>query len=78
MAKGKIEIDVDKCKGCGLCITACKYDVITLSAAEDTNVQGYRHLEAVHPGQCVGCGMCALMCPDSALTVWRESNKGAP
>jgi 2-oxoglutarate ferredoxin oxidoreductase subunit delta len=73
MAKGKVEIDVDKCKGCELCMTACKYGVIALSAPDKTNVQGYRHLVAVQPDQCIGCGMCALMCPDSVLTVWRES-----
>ena len=73
MAKGKIEIDVDKCKGCELCITACKYGVIALSSPGKTNVQGRRHLVAVQPDQCIGCAMCALMCPDSVLTVWRES-----
>jgi len=73
MAKGKIEIDRDKCKGCELCIAACKYDVIALSDSGITNIQGYRHLEAKHPDQCIGCGLCALMCPDAALTVWRES-----
>lgn len=78
MAKGKIEIDRDKCKGCELCVTACKYGVIALSPTGQTNVQGYRHLVAVHPDQCVGCGMCALMCPDAVLTVWREVNKGKP
>lgn len=76
MAKGRIDIDRDKCKGCELCITACKYGVIALSERGTTNSLGYRHLVAQNPGQCVGCGLCALMCPDAALTVWRESNQG--
>lgn len=76
MAKGRIAIDKDKCKGCELCITACKYDVIALSATGKTNLLGYRYLVAAHPDNCVGCGMCALMCPDSVITVWREASKG--
>jgi 2-oxoglutarate ferredoxin oxidoreductase subunit delta len=72
MAKGKIDIDRNKYKGCELCITACKYGVIALSAPGQTNVLGYRYLVDEHPEHCVGCAMCALMCPDAVLTVWRE------
>lgn len=76
MAKGKIAVDIDKCKGCELCITACRHGVIALGPVERTNAQGYRYLEVVHPESCTGCAMCAQMCPDGALTVWRESGKG--
>lgn len=75
MAKGKIVIDVDMCKGCGLCLTACKFDVIKLSEQGQSNKHGYRYLTAAHPEQCTGCGMCALMCPDSAISVWRSTKK---
>lgn len=73
MAKGKVEIDMDMCKGCGICLTACKFDVLKLSEQGQANKFGLRHMEAVRPGQCTGCGMCALMCPDSAITVWRAA-----
>ncbi|MFH0921708.1 MAG: ferredoxin family protein [Fibrobacterota bacterium] len=72
MAKGKIEIDINYCKGCELCITACKFDVIELSDADKVNPYGYRYLVAAKPGNCTGCGFCGQMCPDSAITVWRE------
>jgi NAD-dependent dihydropyrimidine dehydrogenase PreA subunit len=26
-----VEIDLDKCTGCGLCVEACKHDAITLN-----------------------------------------------
>lgn len=73
MAKGRIEISVDLCKGCELCITGCKFGVIALSAPDKTNSYGYRYLETVKPENCTGCGFCAIMCPDSAVTVLRES-----
>ncbi len=72
MAEGKIEIDKDRCKGCGLCYSACKFGVIKVSGQGQTNKHGYCYLEAAHPEKCTGCGMCALMCPDSAITVWRS------
>ena len=76
MAKGRIEIDRDKCKGCEFCITACKFGVIALSPQEKTNGQGYRYLETVKPDNCTGCTLCAVMCPDAVITVWRAENKG--
>lgn len=75
MAKGKIEIDIDMCKGCGLCLTACKFNVIKLSDKDKANKYGSRYLVAERPEQCTGCGMCALMCPDSAIAVWRAIKK---
>jgi len=75
MAKGKIEIDIEMCKGCGLCLVACKFNVIKTARQGQVNKYGYRYTEVVHPDHCTGCGMCALMCPDSAITVWRSSSK---
>lgn len=75
MTKGKTEIAVDMCKGCGLCLDACKFKVIELSRQGQTNKYGYRYLTVARPEHCTGCGMCALMCPDSAITVWRRAAK---
>lgn len=30
----KISIDYDNCKGCGLCVNACKFDAITIEYSE--------------------------------------------
>jgi len=73
MAKGRIEVDQDKCKGCELCLTACRFGVIALSGSDKVNAYGYSYLLAVHPDKCTGCALCAMMCPDSAIEVYREA-----
>lgn len=75
-AKGRIDVDRRLCKGCGVCIPACKSDVIQISGPELVNEFGLRYLVAAHPEKCTGCGRCGLMCPDCAITVWRQA-KGA-
>jgi 2-oxoglutarate ferredoxin oxidoreductase subunit delta len=66
--KGKIEIDIQRCKGCALCINACKEKAITLS--DTINIKGYRYAIS-NNDICNGCVNCALMCPDAVITVYR-------
>ncbi len=70
MAKviGDIVIDIEKCKGCELCIDSCLQSV--LSIAEAVNGKGYHYSEAVTDG-CTGCSNCAIVCPDGVITVYR-------
>ena len=32
----RITIDYDECKGCGLCVNACKFDAITIDYSDKT------------------------------------------
>jgi 2-oxoglutarate ferredoxin oxidoreductase subunit delta len=66
--KGKIEIDIQKCKGCELCTVVCKEDALHLS--KDINNKGYRYLVAINDN-CTGCANCALVCPDGVIKVYR-------
>ena len=71
MAKGRIEIEVDRCKGCELCMMICPKNLIV--QAEGFNIRGYHPAEIVDlEGICTGCGLCALMCPDVVITVYRQ------
>ncbi len=70
MAKAKvdIEVDIDKCKGCEVCIAACPEDVIVL--AKEVNGKGY-HYAIKQNDNCTGCTNCAVVCPDGVITVYR-------
>lgn len=71
MAKviGDIVIDVEKCKGCEVCIPACPMDVIAVS--KNVNGKGYKYVETVND-ECTGCTNCAVVCPDGVITVYRK------
>lgn len=66
--KGRIEIDIQRCKGCELCINACKEKAISLSG--NINIKGYRYAVA-NNDLCNGCVNCALVCPDAVINVYR-------
>jgi 2-oxoglutarate ferredoxin oxidoreductase subunit delta len=66
--KGRIEINIERCKGCELCINACKEKAISLSG--NINIKGYRYAVA-NNDLCTGCVNCALVCPDAVITVYR-------
>jgi len=69
---GKVDIDIEKCKGCELCTTACKEDALFLS--KTLNLKGYQYIVA-NNDLCTGCVNCALVCPDGVITVYRTSPK---
>jgi NAD-dependent dihydropyrimidine dehydrogenase PreA subunit len=78
--RGKIRVDINECKGCGLCIEACPPRVIAMS--DRLNHYGYRTATYAGSG-CSGCGICFLACPEpGAITVLRLAgaamNRGEP
>ena len=66
---GKIIIDIERCKGCTLCVTVCPNNVITIS--EKSNSKGYFPAVSTGPN-CTGCANCAIVCPDCAIEVYRD------
>ncbi len=59
--KGKVEIRVDECKGCGFCVEVCPQGVLSLS--DGLNRKGYHPTEYAGEG-CTACGICFYTCPE--------------
>ncbi len=68
--KGAIVVDIERCKGCGVCVPSCPTNVIEL--AEDVNGKGYHYAHMANPDDCIGCANCAMVCPDAVITVYRK------
>ncbi len=71
--KGKLEINHDECKGCGLCIEACPSHVIQIRL-DLINKQGY-HPASYSGSGCTACGICFYSCPEpGAIKILRLVN----
>jgi len=68
---GKIIIDTEQCKGCGLCVTVCPKSCIVIS--RQSNKSGYFPAEVTN-ADCTGCCLCAIICPDVVIKVFREED----
>lgn len=55
-----LQLNAEKCTGCGLCPTVCPHGVLTLSG---------RLAQIADRDACIECGACARNCPAEALTV---------
>jgi NAD-dependent dihydropyrimidine dehydrogenase PreA subunit len=66
--RGYVEIRLEECKGCGLCVLACPPEVISLSGR--LNSRGYHPAHYLGTG-CTGCGICFYACPEpGTITVY--------
>jgi 2-oxoglutarate ferredoxin oxidoreductase subunit beta len=68
-----VNVEKDRCKGCGLCISACPDHVLAMS--EEINAKGYFTPFMEHPDECNGCRFCFLVCPDTAIEVENKGKK---
>lgn len=64
-----LKMNTSKCKGCGLCVSLCTHEALTLTGS--VNKMGY--VTVVHNEEsCIYCGMCYLTCPDCVFEILKE------
>lgn len=70
-ARGKVTINQDECKGCGLCVESCPPKCLELAPG----LTQYGVHAASYKGEgCTGCGICYYCCPEpGAITVYRAA-----
>jgi len=68
--KYQVVIQQESCKGCALCVTYCKSQILTSSSS--LNEMGYHYAEPKQQEKCIGCMSCVLVCPDLAVEVYCE------
>ena len=68
--KFTITIDVERCKGCDLCVSVCGRDVLAMTKL--LNSRGDHYPETRNAALCTGCQQCALICPDAAIEIETE------
>jgi 2-oxoglutarate ferredoxin oxidoreductase subunit delta len=66
---GPVQLDLELCKACGVCIELCPDKVF------DRDKLGYPVL--ARPDACSRCLLCELHCPDFAIEVRRRERKAA-
>lgn len=65
VAKGKVIIIAERCKGCNFCVEYCPLEVLCISKA--FNGKGYHYPEVTDESRCVNCHFCEVLCPEFAI-----------
>ena len=71
LAKAKVIIKRDRCKGCEICISVCPKNILAIDDVE-VNINGYHAVKIVDESECIACASCGIMCPDGAINIYKE------
>jgi ferredoxin-like protein FixX len=61
-----IEVDAEKCNGCGRCVTVCAANVYKIKGGK---------ARVVNPSDCFECYACVIVCKPDAIE-WRVPKGG--
>lgn len=65
-----IKINIQKCKGCVLCVEVCPH--VLIKQGKEINDHGYQYVILDDADErCTGCTVCAVMCPDICIEVFK-------
>ena len=64
-----LDITVDRCKGCSLCVAACPKAILELDVSM-VNKLGYHPVRLTDAAACTSCVLCARVCPDAVFAVF--------
>ena len=57
-----INIDEQKCTGCGDCIKTCPPEILYINGNKS-------HVKEYLVPECLGCQSCVVVCPEAAITI---------
>ncbi|MCS7102649.1 MAG: CoB--CoM heterodisulfide reductase iron-sulfur subunit A family protein [Candidatus Korarchaeum sp.] len=64
------EVDESKCSGCGICVSLCPFNAISIQKRDD----GTKYSK-IDPMLCEGCGTCVAACPSAAIQQYGYKDK---
>lgn len=65
----RLQLNVELCKGCRLCIEFCPKKVLALTE-EQINKKGFPYVRVVQGDACIGCQSCTAVCPDGVIELF--------
>ncbi|MHA1339749.1 MAG: 4Fe-4S binding protein [Promethearchaeota archaeon] len=78
----QLNVDKDKCQGCGICSTVCPHEALVngpIKTSEDAKLHkvmnGNIILDVSDPTKCVYCGTCTYFCPFDAIHLYIDGEK---
>ena len=68
----RVQVDKERCKGCGYCAEFCPTGVFKMS--EGLTPKGYPLSLVTDETKCLGCGLCSILCPEFAIHLESSDN----